>query len=297
MLLRLLYVLPSDLLFSGTPLYLNLCYKNTHRLILNHSSVFLQLHGPILSLQKPRRPSSSRCHSQVKPSPQTTQNLTNKHPSFIPVFLGGINHGSGNKPPWTLPAKAKYGFYDIKRAKKYHDLELVETPDFFPPVTLLVSASILPPDYSKTENISASTSTSPNMTTSQNLKILTLPAKLQPQRALCYIKSTFSPTTFESIWHTFFRTLWTPPQTNITVPASLHSVLTNSNLFTPQEVEAIMSSAAEKEWKDKLLENTQKALELGAFGAPWMWVRNAEGVEEPFFGSDRYVYFFCVRRC
>lgn len=31
---------------------------------------------------------------------------------FIPVFLGGINVGSGNKPPWTLPAKAAYTRYD-----------------------------------------------------------------------------------------------------------------------------------------------------------------------------------------
>ena len=51
----------------------------------------------------------------------------------------------------------------------------------------------------------------------------------------------------------------------------------------------ILKAAGEKEWKDKLLANTQKALDLGAFGAPWFWVRNGEGKEEPFFGSDRYV--------
>ena len=51
----------------------------------------------------------------------------------------------------------------------------------------------------------------------------------------------------------------------------------------------ILKAAGEKEWKDKLLANTQKALDLGDFGAPWFWVRNGEGKEEPFFGSDRYV--------
>ena len=60
------------------------------------------------------------------------------HHSFIPIFLGGVNHGSGNKPPWSLPAKAKYGKFDTERAKKYHGLEKIEPPDFFPPVTLLV---------------------------------------------------------------------------------------------------------------------------------------------------------------
>ena len=53
----------------------------------------------------------------------------------------------------------------------------------------------------------------------------------------------------------------------------------------------ILKAASEMEWKDKLLANTQKALDLGAFGAPWFWVRNGEGKEEPFFGSDRYVLY------
>lgn len=33
-----------------------------------------------------------------------------------PIFLGGINVGSGNKPPWTLPAKAKLGGLELPRA-------------------------------------------------------------------------------------------------------------------------------------------------------------------------------------
>jgi hypothetical protein len=56
-------------------------------------------------------------------------------------------------------------------------------------------------------------------------------------------------------------------------------------------VAEILKAASEKEWKDKLLANTQRALDLGAFGAPWFWVRNWEGKEEPFFGSDRYVIY------
>ena len=111
----------------------------------------------------------------------------------------------------------------------------------------------------------------------------------QPQRALCYIKSTFSPSTFEKAWLQLLKNLWTPPQLNISNAEPLKQVLESSTLFAPEEVEKIMTAAAEKEWKDKLLENTKKALDLGAFGAPWMWVKNNEGKEEPFFGSDRYV--------
>jgi glutathione S-transferase kappa 1 len=77
---------------------------------------------------------------------------------------------------------------------------------------------------------------------------------------------------------------------NITIPASLQEVLTNSKLFSNEEVESILKAAGEKAYKDKLLANTQKVLDQGAFGAPWMWVRNGEGKEEPFFGSDRYVF-------
>ncbi|KAF1814994.1 thioredoxin-like protein [Eremomyces bilateralis CBS 781.70] len=55
---------------------------------------------------------------------------------FVPVFLGGINVGSGNKPPWTLPAKKNYGPYDSDRAQKYFGVKLI-TPEFFPILSLL----------------------------------------------------------------------------------------------------------------------------------------------------------------
>ncbi|EPS41986.1 hypothetical protein H072_4036 [Dactylellina haptotyla CBS 200.50] len=55
---------------------------------------------------------------------------------YFPVFLGGINVGSGNKPPWTLPAKANYSKYDGPRAQKYFGFKF-EIPDFFPILSLL----------------------------------------------------------------------------------------------------------------------------------------------------------------
>ncbi|TAQ86087.1 hypothetical protein B7494_g5582 [Chlorociboria aeruginascens] len=134
---------------------------------------------------------------------------------FIPVFLGGINQGSGNKPPWSLPAKAKYGKFDSGRAKHYFGLGDISVPDFFPPVTLIA--------------------------------------------------------------------LLIPPQIDITQPPILSSHLNSTKLFSEKEVEEIIAATGKKEWKDKLLENTKKVLDQGAFGAPWMWVRNHEGKEEPFF--------------
>ncbi len=47
-----------------------------------------------------------------------------------------------------------------------------------------------------------------------------------------------------------------------------------------------------QEWKDALSSNTKKVLDQGAFGAPWMWVRNHEEKEEPFFGADRFHFMW-----
>lgn len=43
----------------------------------------------------------------------------------------------GNKPPWTLPAKAAYFSHDTPRALKYFGLKFT-IPDFFPILSLVV---------------------------------------------------------------------------------------------------------------------------------------------------------------
>lgn len=112
--------------------------------------------------------------------------------------------------------------------------------------------------------------------------------KAQPQRALCYIKSNYSSSILEKLWLSLFQSMWIE-HINITIPESLNQALQQSYLFSNEEVETVVKAGAEKEWKDQLSANTEKVLELGAFGAPWFWVRNEQGKEEPFFGSDRYV--------
>lgn len=56
---------------------------------------------------------------------------------FIPVFLGGINHATGNQPPSTLPARARLGPYEMKRAVKHFQTGPITSPPFFPMVSLL----------------------------------------------------------------------------------------------------------------------------------------------------------------
>lgn len=79
-------------------------------------------------------------------------------------------------------------------------------------------------------------------------------------------------------------------QKNIDVskPEKLAELL-RSHGFSDEDIKKILAAASTPEYKQALTDNTQKALDLGAYGAPWFWVRNSEGKEEPFFGSDRYV--------
>ena len=56
---------------------------------------------------------------------------------LIPVFLGGINHATGNVPPSTLPARGRYGPYDMRRGVEHFGTVKVTTPPFFPMVSLL----------------------------------------------------------------------------------------------------------------------------------------------------------------
>lgn len=65
-----------------------------------------------------------------------------------------------------------------------------------------------------------------------------------------------------------------------------------SQHFDEKEVKEIMTLMTTKKYKDKLSENTKTALEQGAFGAPWFWMKNDKGEEEPLFGSDRFGYMF-----
>ena len=69
--------------------------------------------------------------------------------------------------------------------------------------------------------------------------------------------------------------------------------LFQSNGYSDSEIKQIFEAASSPEYKQALTANTQIALDKGAYGAPWFWVRNSEGKEEPFFGSDRYVLSIC----
>jgi len=163
-----------------------------------------------------------------------------------PIFLGGINVGSGNKPPWTLPAKAKYGSYDGKRAQKYFGVSL-QSPSFFPILSLL------------------------------------------PQRCMLYVKDAYPAEKFEAAFAELWIIMW-QEGVDISKPDNMAKAL--SRHFPEGEVKTILGKASDPYYKQKLLDDTKKVVEMGAFGAPWMMVTNGDGVTEPFFGSDRFHYMW-----
>lgn len=152
---------------------------------------------------------------------------------------------TGNKPPWTLEAKAHYSSFDSARAKKYFGATKTQTPSFFPILSLL------------------------------------------PQRALCYVKAVH-PEKLIPVFLDIYRAMWEANE-DVSKPEVLGKVLLQQ--FSEDEARKVMAGANSAPYKQQLNDNTKEALDRGAFGCPWFFVRNSKGQEEPFFGSDRYVPF------
>ncbi|MBF6561308.1 MAG: 2-hydroxychromene-2-carboxylate isomerase [Candidatus Binataceae bacterium] len=74
-----------------------------------------------------------------------------------------------------------------------------------------------------------------------------------------------------------FRHMWADPK-KLDDPAVLRAALTESGL----EADRILELAGVQAIKDRLLENTQRSVERGTFGAPTFFVG-----DEIFFGKDR----------
>ncbi|OTA94543.1 hypothetical protein M434DRAFT_394600 [Hypoxylon sp. CO27-5] len=199
-----------------------------------------------------------------------TQNLLKQHSVEIeihPVLLGAINAGSGNQPPWVLPAKRAYGSHDARRSLRAAGLKNVS-----PPGDLM--------EAGKTQI---------------------------PLRALHHVKRHYSLGTYLATWRYLFHAFWTlhePPITPEALRKALSDVPVDfspeeasgrgkKKLFTTSEVDGILRAAASLEYKNVLRQTTQTALKRGAFGAPWLWVTN-EGTKEsePFFGSDRWNHVY-----
>lgn len=168
---------------------------------------------------------------------------------FHPIFLGGINVASGNKPPWSLPAKAKYGPYDLKRAIKWFGTKKLQSAPFFPILSIL------------------------------------------PQRCMLYVKDNYTREQFERA----FEFLWDysfDPNYHIDISKPENMARCLAETLPKEDIPKILDAAKTPKYKDLLSAQTKKAVELGAFGAPFFWMTNDKGESEPLFGSDRWSYMF-----
>ncbi|VDM79228.1 unnamed protein product [Strongylus vulgaris] len=64
----------------------------------------------------------------------------------------------------------------------------------------------------------------------------------------------------------------------------MHKVLNGLNVPNPA---TLLEESTSDEVKAALKLNTDDALAMGCFGAPWIHVHTPNGKVEPFFGSDR----------
>jgi 2-hydroxychromene-2-carboxylate isomerase len=49
---------------------------------------------------------------------------------YRPVFLGGVMNATGNQPPATLPARARYMPHDVRRWVRRYGIEFAPNPNF-----------------------------------------------------------------------------------------------------------------------------------------------------------------------
>lgn len=110
---------------------------------------------------------------------------------------------------------------------------------------------------------------------------------------MVYVNENFPKAKYEDAFKELWVAMW-EQQMDLSKPDLMSQAL--SRHFEPGQVEEIMKGANSAEYKQKLLDNTQKALDSGAFGCPWFMVKNGKGKEEPFFGSDRQVCTACASR-
>lgn len=102
---------------------------------------------------------------------------------------------------------------------------------------------------------------------------------------MCYVKEAHGEQ-FISIFFDIFAAMWQKGK-DVSKPEVLAEVL--GQRLKEDEVQDVMTKASSPPYKQRLNDNTKEALDRGAFGCPWIVVRNSKGKEEPFFGSDRYV--------
>ena len=109
---------------------------------------------------------------------------------------------------------------------------------------------------------------------------------------MLYIKDNYPQERYLAQFGELWQSYWREHQ-DISKPETMKQCLKRN--FSDSEADDIIKGGTSPKYKKLLTDETARLVEKGAFGAPWYFVTDKEGKEEPFFGSDRCVAWKCLQ--
>jgi 2-hydroxychromene-2-carboxylate isomerase len=108
---------------------------------------------------------------------------------------------------------------------------------------------------------------------------------------MLHIQATQPAARFEETWRAMWDGVWERGR-DVSKPEDLAQELRELG-YSEAEIDATLAATKDPEIKARLEANTKRAVELGAFGAPFFSVTSDRtGTTEPFFGSDRFGFMW-----
>lgn len=177
------------------------------------------------------------------------RNVWNIDLKFKPAYLGGVMHGSGNRPPGIIPNKFLYMTKDLERVSGYFGVPLNPPSNVF--------------------------------------EVMFEKGTLNTMRFVTAVteKEKDGDVLVERVSRELWKRIWSTDQ-DVTQPASLIEAGLKAGL-SANELEEILTLSKSQPIKDKLKSVTQEALDYQCFGFP-STVCHVNGKAELFFGSDRF---------
>ncbi|GMR44593.1 hypothetical protein PMAYCL1PPCAC_14788, partial [Pristionchus mayeri] len=114
------------------------------------------------------------------------------------------------------------------------------------------------------------------------VSIIRTKSSLSANRLICAVQME-QPEKAEAVARALYHRMWLQ-EGDIFETESFREVLSSCGV---SNANSIMSAISSEKVKDMVKQNTQEALQLGCFGAPWTVVTLENGRKEAFFGSDR----------
>ncbi|KAL2149547.1 hypothetical protein VTH82DRAFT_8198 [Thermothelomyces myriococcoides] len=192
--------------------------------------------------------------------------------TYVPVFLGGIMSKCGNIPPLKVKNKDTYINTERLRWAQYFSVPITSgLPPDFPAVTLPIMRAMCYLEAQDAQDAAAAT------TTQQQQQDQGAEEKKkeeeEPQKQTRLVKALDE----------FYQQYWVNAVATHK-PDVLKQTLVG--LFGEAEADKIVAASTTPEIKQALIANTDRAVDSGAFGLPWMVCTNAEGKTEGFWGVD-----------